>query len=73
MYSWLWRSLPGPVLARALQALLLALAVVAALFLWVFPWVESQLPYSDVTVPGPHATGSPGPSPSAVASGLPEG
>ena len=62
MYAWLWRTLPGPFAARALQALVLFLAVVAALFLWVFPWVESQLPYNDVTVPGPDVTSSTAPS-----------
>lgn len=56
MYAWIWRSLPGPFGARVLQALVLLAAVVAALFLFAFPWVESQLPYSDVTVPGPQVT-----------------
>jgi hypothetical protein len=59
MYSWLWRTMPGPLAARLLQSLVLLAAVVAALFLWVFPWVESQLPYSDVTVPGPETTSAP--------------
>jgi hypothetical protein len=59
MYVWLWRNLPGPVAARLLQALVLLSAVVVALFLWVFPWVESQLPYNDVTVPGPEKTSAP--------------
>jgi hypothetical protein len=59
MYAWLWRTLPGPLLARAAQALVLLAVVVLALFLWVFPWAESQLPYSDVTVPGPETSASP--------------
>ena len=59
MYAWLWRTLPGPLAARLLQSLVLLCAVVVALFLWVFPWVESQLPYSDVTVPGPETTSAP--------------
>lgn len=59
MYGWLWRNLHGPLVARLLQATLLAAAVVTCLFLWVFPWVESRLPYSDVTVPGPEATSAP--------------
>ena len=50
MYVWLWRHLPGPRALRVLQALLLLAAVVALLFLVVFPWVEGRLPYSDVTV-----------------------
>ncbi len=60
MYGWLWHKLPGPLAVRALQALVLLAAAGVALFLWVFPWVESQLPYSDVTVPGPQTTASPG-------------
>ena len=59
MYGWLWRTMPGPVAARVLQSLVLLSAVVVALFLWVFPWVESQLPYNDVTVPGPEKTSAP--------------
>jgi hypothetical protein len=59
MYSWLWRTLPGGVTVRLLQLLVLLAASVAALFLWLFPWVEAQLPYSDVTVPGPGASASP--------------
>lgn len=59
MYGWIWRHLPGPLPARAAQALLLLAAVVTALFLWVFPRVEAQLPYSNVTVPGPAATATP--------------
>jgi hypothetical protein len=50
MYVWIWRHLPGPLVLRLLQALLLLGAVVALLMLYVFPWVEAQLPYTDVTV-----------------------
>jgi hypothetical protein len=50
MYGWLWRRLPGPTAVRVVIALLLFLAVVAVLFLWVFPWVEPRLPFTDVTV-----------------------
>jgi len=50
MYSWIWRHLPGPTAVRLLQALLLVAAVAAVLMLFVFPWVEGRLPYSDVTV-----------------------
>jgi hypothetical protein len=58
MYAWIWRSLPGPTPVRAILALLLALAVVAILFLWVFPWLEPRLPFTDVTVdPGGSASG----------------
>ena len=40
MYAALWRVLPGPVWLRIILVLLLAAAVVFALFIWVFPWVE---------------------------------
>ena len=50
MYAALWRALPGPRWARALQCLLLALAVVAVLFTWVFPWLMPLLPFDDVSL-----------------------
>lgn len=50
MYGAIWRALPGPTVVRALIALLLVLALVAVLFLWVFPWAEQHLPFLDVTV-----------------------
>jgi hypothetical protein len=60
MYVWLWRHLPGPVVVKALQCLVLLAGVVALLMLVVFPKVEPLLPYQDVTVdPGPSASASP--------------
>jgi len=56
MYAALWRRLPGGRLLRALQLLVLVLAVVAVLFLWVFPAVAPHLPFEDVTV---EPTGAP--------------
>jgi hypothetical protein len=50
MYGWIWRHLPGPWPVRVLLAVVAALAVVAVLFLWVFPWLEPRLPFDDVTV-----------------------
>lgn len=41
MYAALWRILPGPSWLRIVLLVLIALAVVAALFTWVFPWVDS--------------------------------
>ncbi|WP_181574889.1 MULTISPECIES: hypothetical protein [unclassified Actinomyces] len=40
MYGWIWRHLPGPVWLRALEALILAAAVVLFLFEVVFPWAN---------------------------------
>jgi hypothetical protein len=50
MYSWIWRHLPGNVAGRTAIAVVLVLAVCALLLFVVFPWVEPQLPFSDVTV-----------------------
>ncbi len=49
MYSWIWRHLPGSRTVRVVQALMLVAAVVTLLLLVVFPWLEPQLPFNDVT------------------------
>ncbi|MEZ5117403.1 MAG: hypothetical protein R2737_14165 [Candidatus Nanopelagicales bacterium] len=56
MYGWIWRHLPGPTPVRALIAVLLVAAVVAVLFVWVFPWLQPRLPFTDVTVDGAGTT-----------------
>ena len=56
MYAWLWRHLPGPTAARIVITLALFVAVVVVLFLWVFPWIEPRLPFTDVTVDEDAAT-----------------
>ncbi len=50
MYTWIWRHLPGTLAVRMLQVLLLVAAVSALLLFVVFPWLEPQLPISQVTV-----------------------
>ena len=45
MYAWVWRRLPGPASVRVLQLLVLAAAIVAALFGVVFPWVDPKAPW----------------------------
>ena len=50
MYAWIWRRLPGGTRSKALLAVVLFLAVVALLLFVVFPWVEPQLPFNQVTV-----------------------
>jgi hypothetical protein len=50
MYGALFRALPGPTPLRVLQLLLLALAVVAVCFLWLFPAVAPYVPFNDQTV-----------------------
>ena len=51
-YSWLWSILPGPLGVKVLAALVLAIAVVAILFTWVFPAIAPLLPFNDNTVDG---------------------
>lgn len=50
MYGWLWRHLPGPVVVRLLILLVLAVGVLAACFVWVFPWLSPYMPFNDTTV-----------------------
>jgi len=50
MYTWIWRRLPGGTSAKALEALVLVLAVAALLLFVVFPEVEPLLPFTEVTV-----------------------
>ena len=50
MYVWIWRHLHGGLPGRLLGTLVLLAAAVLALVVWVFPAVESLLPYNDVTV-----------------------
>lgn len=52
MYGWIWRNLPGPTAVRVLLTLILILAVVAVLFVWVFPAVEPLVPFNEQTVGG---------------------
>lgn len=55
MYGWIWRHLPGPVPVRVLASVVLVAAVVLLLFLWVFPWVESQIEFDNSQVGQPTA------------------
>ena len=52
MYTWIWRRLPGSSWLRAVQALLLVVAVSLLLLFVVFPYVEPHLHLNDVTVNG---------------------
>ena len=53
MYTWIWRHLPGPLAVRLLQTLVLVSAVSLLLLFVVFPWVEPNLPFNQVTVDTP--------------------
>jgi len=51
VYSWIWRTLPGPWPVKALLALALAAIVVLLCFQFLFPWLEATVPWlGDVTV-----------------------
>jgi hypothetical protein len=50
VYSWIWRKLPGGLPGKVVGSAILFLAVVALLFLVVFPYAEPRLPFNDVTV-----------------------
>ena len=50
LYGLLWRILPGPRWLKAIEALVLALVVVAALFTWVFPAIAPLMPFNETTV-----------------------
>jgi len=50
MYGWLWRHLPGPRAVRITILVVLAAAVVAVCFLWLFPALAPLLPFNDITV-----------------------
>jgi hypothetical protein len=50
MYAALWRILPGPWWVRVVILLALAVAVLYALFWFVFPWVSTIIDPQEVTV-----------------------
>lgn len=50
MYVWIWRRLPGGIAGKVAGTAVLLAAVLALLFLVVFPWAEPRLPLGDVTV-----------------------
>jgi len=49
-YGLIWRLLPGPTALKVVEAAMLVLAVVAVLFVWVFPAVAPFMPFNDTTV-----------------------
>ena len=50
MYGALWRVLPGPWWVRLIIVLALVAAVLTALVVWAFPWVDQFVEPQDVTV-----------------------
>ena len=62
MYVWIWRRLPGGLPGKLAGSAVLLLAVLALLFLLVFPWAERRLPFNDVSVDNTTTTSSPAPT-----------
>ncbi|HTW19680.1 MAG TPA: hypothetical protein VME70_05630 [Mycobacteriales bacterium] len=52
MYGWVWRRLPGSRPVKLVASLVLLVAVLALLFLVVFPWLGPRLPFDHNTVGG---------------------
>lgn len=52
MYAALWRALPGRTSLKLLQLVVLLVAVVAVLFIWVFPQIAPYMPFNETTVSG---------------------
>lgn len=50
VYGWMFRHLPGPLWVRIAITLVVVVAIVAALFLVVFPAVAPYMPFNDNTV-----------------------
>lgn len=50
MYAALWNLLPGPAWLRVILALVLVVLVLAACVLLVFPWLNTFVNVTDVTV-----------------------
>lgn len=50
MYAALWKLIPGPLWVRILVATGAVAVVIAALMMFVFPWVDTLLTPRDVTV-----------------------
>jgi hypothetical protein len=50
MYGLLWRHLPGPTLVRVAILVVLAAAVLAACFTWLFPAIAPFMPFNNTTV-----------------------
>lgn len=43
MYSAIWRLIPGPMWLRILISTVVVGAIIAALMIYVFPWVDTLM------------------------------
>lgn len=59
MYAWMFRHLPGPLWMRIVLTIVLLAAIIAALFLWVFPAIAPYMPFNDGLVGSPETATEP--------------
>lgn len=59
MYAWMFRHLPGPLWMRVVITIVLLAAIIAALFLWVFPAIAPSMPFNDGLVGAPETVTEP--------------
>ncbi|HWG15674.1 MAG TPA: hypothetical protein VG268_20620 [Streptosporangiaceae bacterium] len=52
MYGWLWHTLPGPTASKVLGTALIVVAVAAALWFGVFPWLQLHVPVDGSSISG---------------------
>jgi hypothetical protein len=50
MYRWIWTKLPGGLLGKLAASTVALAAMVALLFLVVFPWATPRLPFEHTSV-----------------------
>jgi len=77
MYSWIWEKLPGSWPIKLAEAIVALAVVVVVLFVAVFPAVEPNLPFNNVTVDEgvttPDVSSSTAPVPTSPTSATPSG
>ncbi len=66
MYAWIWSKLPGAWPVKVAESVAAAAALVVLLFVVVFPVIEPNLPFNNVTI---DENGSSTPPESAVPTG----
>ena len=63
MYGWLWRKLPGGWQVKLLESVVMIAVISVVLVVYVFPWIEPKLPFSDNTVGGGGSASTPSAAP----------
>ena len=52
MYGWLWQKLPGGTGGKTAWTVLIAVAMAAALWFGVFPWLQLHVPVDGSAISG---------------------